>query len=422
MRYIKECGQTKPNTILQLLYIRSCYASQDQLTDEDQHEIQTICLSILKNNSHLVNSTFMEGIIMGLCCTPLWRNSLEYLNNFKNEKDIKIRAYSCTIFKAFKEEEIDIGWSLIQTMYNQHEILLTSVFAAWFNLCDINKNYSYQKVLEFLRDNECIVRTHLAELIHEKYKQYGSKITTTIIKPDGRCTNCNQILKPVEITNSEFKALQESFMSRVVIGKNIFNNSSPQELNNFKDFIKNTAPYDVVVDGLNVAYAYRGKIANDSLIKIVLKILIKQKSKVLLFGRKHLVQQLGNEFNFIKRNVNIFFADDLSKDDPFLLYAAMYSGIQTKILTRDLMRGHKFLLNNSKMQNIFQKWLQKNRLILKIRPQNEVFIRNPIPYLQTTQESGKGIWHLPYEEIKEPGSWSKPNSSPDNWMCIKTLD
>lgn len=122
------------------------------------------------------------GLIMGLCRTPLWRNSLEYLNNFENEKDIKKRAYICTIFKAFKEEEIDIGWSLIQTMYNQHKILSTAVFAAWFNLCDSNKNYSYQRVLEFLRDNECIVRTHLAELIREKYKQYGSKTTTTVIK------------------------------------------------------------------------------------------------------------------------------------------------------------------------------------------------------------------------------------------------
>lgn len=55
-------------------------------------------------------------------------------------------------------------------------------------------------------------------------------------------------------------------MSNVMIGKNIFNNSSPQELNNFKDFIKMTGPYDVVVDGLNLAYAYRGKISNNSIV------------------------------------------------------------------------------------------------------------------------------------------------------------
>lgn len=86
----------------------------------------------------------------------------------------------------------------------------------------------------------------------------------------GKCKNCNQVLKPVEVTNSEFKMLQERFMSNVMIGKNIFNNSSPQELNDFKDFIEVTGPYDVVVDGLNLAYAYRGKIVNNSIVSIIL--------------------------------------------------------------------------------------------------------------------------------------------------------
>jgi len=61
-------------------------------------------------------------------------------------------------------------------------------------------------------------------------------------------------------------------MSNVMIGKNIFNNSSPEELNDFKDFLETTGPFDVVVDGLNLAYAYRKKIVNNSLVSIVLKI------------------------------------------------------------------------------------------------------------------------------------------------------
>lgn len=64
-----------------------------------------------------------------------------------------------------------------------------------------------------------------------------------------------------------------------------------------------------------------------------------------------------------------------SKDDPFVLYAAMYSGLGTKILTRDLMRGHKFLLKDSELKNIFQKWLQKHRLILKTHIGNKVVIK-----------------------------------------------
>lgn len=63
-----------------------------------------------------------------------------------------------------------------------------------------------------------------------------------------------------------------------------------------------------------------------------------------------------------------------SKDDPFVLYATMYSGLGTKILTKDLMRSHKVLLDDTKLRNIFQKWLQKHRLVLKSCGQNRFII------------------------------------------------
>lgn len=44
---------------------------------------------------------------------------------------------------------------------------------------------------------------------------------------------------------------------------------------------------------------------------IVMKTFIEKKMKVLLIGRKHLVQILGKEFNFIKNNAHIFFTNDL---------------------------------------------------------------------------------------------------------------
>lgn len=53
----------------------------------------------------------------------------------------------------------------------------------------------------------------------------------------------------------------------------------------------------------------------------------------------------------------------------------MYSGLGTKILTRDLMRSHKFLLRDYKIKSVFQKWLQKHRLVLKIHAGNNVTIK-----------------------------------------------
>lgn len=56
---------------------------------------------------------------------------------------------------------------------------------------------------------------------------------------------------------------------------------------------------------------------------------------------------------------------------------------------------------------------------LKIAIKYNLSSQEPITYLQATQESANGTWHMPYQEFKEPGSWSKPDSSPDKWMCIK---
>lgn len=59
----------------------------------------------------------------------------------------------------------------------------------------------------------------------------------------------------------------------------------------------------------------------------------------------------------------------------------MYSGLGTKILTRDLMRSHKFLLRDIEIKSVFQKWLQKHRLVLKTHSGNEVLIKVSLNYL-----------------------------------------
>lgn len=124
---------------------------------------------------------FYLGIVMGLCCTPLWRDSLNYLKTLPNENDISLNTLVCIILKAFEDNEIDLGWTLTQQLFNRHNTLPLAIFTAWFNICETNKNYKYQRTLEFLRDNECVVNANMAELIQEKLKKNGNKITTTII-------------------------------------------------------------------------------------------------------------------------------------------------------------------------------------------------------------------------------------------------
>jgi ribonuclease P protein 3 len=43
-------------------------------------------------------------------------------------------------------------------------------------------------------------------------------------------------------------------MDKVVVGADIFRKSTPEEIKEFKNFVKVTAPYDMVFDGLNIAF------------------------------------------------------------------------------------------------------------------------------------------------------------------------
>jgi ribonuclease P protein 3 len=75
----------------------------------------------------------------------------------------------------------------------------------------------------------------------------------------GICQSCLQSLQKTTITKDEFKLLSQSFMKNAVIGKNIFYASSPQELKRYMVFINSMNPYNLVIDGLNIAYALRTK-------------------------------------------------------------------------------------------------------------------------------------------------------------------
>lgn len=118
---------------------------------------------------------------MGICCTTLWRDSVKFIKESKIEGDITLNTFVSVILRAFEEGEIDLGWTTVQNMFNLHRIIPLEIVAAWFNLCEKNVNCSHRRVLEFLRDNEYIIRDNLAELIRSKLKQSGIKTTTTMI-------------------------------------------------------------------------------------------------------------------------------------------------------------------------------------------------------------------------------------------------
>lgn len=56
------------------------------------------------------------------------------------------------------------------------------------------------------------------------------------------------------VTEAETRMLKMTFYHRVVKGRNIYENSTPEEWKKFELFVREFGPFDLVIDGLNVAY------------------------------------------------------------------------------------------------------------------------------------------------------------------------
>ena len=72
----------------------------------------------------------------------------------------------------------------------------------------------------------------------------------------GRCEHCGLQLPPARLTPSEFAEVREALERLVLIGDDVFQSSTPEEVERFRGFVERTAPYDVVVDGLNVSLVH----------------------------------------------------------------------------------------------------------------------------------------------------------------------
>jgi hypothetical protein len=65
-------------------------------------------------------------------------------------------------------------------------------------------------------------------------------------------------MRRIELATSDFEALQREFLERTLVGSNIYLKSNPQEVERFRDFIMEYAPFDVVLDSLNIAFKGSG--------------------------------------------------------------------------------------------------------------------------------------------------------------------
>lgn len=70
----------------------------------------------------------------------------------------------------------------------------------------------------------------------------------------GECPNCQNNLERFSLKQDEFDQLRDAFVNKVVYEDDIEFKTSEMEFDAFKKFIHKNAPFDYVIDGLNIAY------------------------------------------------------------------------------------------------------------------------------------------------------------------------
>ncbi|XP_063977720.1 mitochondrial ribonuclease P catalytic subunit [Diachasmimorpha longicaudata] len=374
------------------------------LSEKEKEDVLQMYDSLRKDYP-LLNPSTAEACIRGLCKTVRWRESLELLQMIEEHANVRGEVLTCIIAAAFDNNEPDIAWEFMAKIgprFRPSKSVYRS-FVEYYGKVSTSAEElqgHVEKLFETLAEWDIYPWLEVLEEVGGALGKYGWSGEQASINTTGVCSSCGYILSQLEVNKEDFDHLANSFQSRGIIGKDIYDKTDPKELARFQLFVEESKPYDIVIDGLNVEYGlwnnHTQKVTGEKLAQVV-RLFRQQGKKVVVMGRKHMLRWRPDCMRYIQNNARVFFANNISEDDPYTIMAALSGGLKTYILSRDLMRQHKFVLSDPFLQKTFKLWL----LTRQIRPtikghlaNKTVFLIYPPNYLPIAQKDDNG-WHIP---------------------------
>ncbi|KAM4665227.1 mitochondrial ribonuclease P catalytic subunit [Discoglossus pictus] len=388
----------------------------------EMYDVYDIMKSTFKSFDTGAYSLFIKGFSQ----TDRWRESIDMLETITKTIIPSPRNYGDCIQGAIHHRRGDIAWGLYQEML-QHDLTpcedtFQCLFKADRDMQDEAFRNELRCVLDYLRDHQIYPGESLMQSIkfwfesnpNENWRGHLSRISDS-----GRCEVCRQQLESIHLTPEEYKTLKDSVLDSVIKGRDTFRKTTPQELQEFQQFVRSRPPYDIVIDGLNVAHMSLKEVRSQTLLHVVTSLSSGGK-RALVLGRKHMLKEsrawVRRHMQQLQQQADCFFLDDISEDDPFLLYASLSSGSHCCFLTRDLLRDHKACLPDAHTKRLFFKWQRGHQLVLPFYTPGKKVHLQPILSYDTILQSTDLSWHIPYDKIGvERASYEVPKT----WLCLQ---
>ncbi|KAM6392757.1 mitochondrial ribonuclease P catalytic subunit isoform 1-T1 [Pluvialis apricaria] len=399
-------------------YLALCVQQGQTSEIRDVYDIMKMRFRILEGGAYNL-------LIRGMSNSDQWRMALTLLEEVKKIMTPSRTNYESCIKAASRHQEMNLAFELYHEMLAKDLVPTLDVLQALFEFSRGMEGAELQKelfgILLYLRDNQIYPHKTFMRSIKLWFESIPGgnwRGQLTNIK-DRQCPVCNHQLEDSDLTEEEYNNLKERIIRDVIHGTDTFRKTSPQEFEAFQTFVENRLPFDIVIDGLNVSHIKPRRMQCENLFDAV-NCLAKENTRLLVLGRKHMLINSSNWKREIMKEMqnkaDFFFAENISEDDAFLLYATLRSGKHCKFVTRDFLRDHKACLSDSLTRHLFRKWQRGHQIVFS--PSAEGKHINFLPafnydcVVQTTGDT----WHIPYKDsFEEKYSYRVPRK----WLCIQ---
>ncbi|XP_061156521.1 mitochondrial ribonuclease P catalytic subunit [Syngnathus typhle] len=420
-----ETGTLSYKILLQ--YLTLCVKAGHDQEVFDVYDIMRQSFPSLDPGAH---SLFIQAFSR----TQRWREALGLLQDLKKVVKPSPRNYGNIIAAAMQNGDPSAAWALYDELLAkglnpQHE-----TWACLFERTGGEEGESMLSreqqerllgILLYMRNNQMYPQLSLARSIKtcfESFPQQKWRGTWSSASPKGVCKSCGTHLESIQLTSEEYQQLKQKVMSDIIEGRDVFTKTTPEELESFKAFVRTKPVFDVVVDGLNVANITKDRSKQSEMLLAVVSELKLQGLSVLVLGRKHMLRPSASwdrhNMKLIQQKAHCFFTDNISEDDPFLLYAALHSGNHCRFVSKDLMRDHKACLPDEATKRLFFKWQRGHQLVVHghIVAGRRVRFQS-IPSCDTIVQTSGDTWHIPYDDTDERSTYEVPHK----WLCLTRI-
>ncbi|KAM9354167.1 mitochondrial ribonuclease P catalytic subunit isoform 1-T1 [Pholidichthys leucotaenia] len=369
--------------------------------------------------------------------TARWKEAVSVLQEVKKASKPTPRNYGDIISAAVLNGDTDAAWTLydelMESGQSPHQETWEVLFQGGVGKQQeggegsevISQTSQQEKLLEILlhmRNEQIYPNRRLAAAIKTWFESLADQKWTggwTTVTPQGVCRCCGSELESIQLTADEYQRLRDGVMADVIQGNDVFKKTTPQELERFRAFVMRKPVFDVVVDGLNVANTNKDRSKQSEMLLAVVLELERQGLSILVLGRKHMLRPSKSwnrhNMNLIQQKAHCFFTDNISEDDPFLLYATLHSGNHCRFVSRDLMRDHKACLSDRVTRQLFFKWQRGHQLVVEGSIAAGWRVRfQSVPSYDTIVQMCGDSWHIPYDDTEDRSTYEVPQ----RWLCL----